>query len=199
MSYDKALVAGKLRRWEKYLENYSLPKWEEIPDFGLYMDQVLTLLKEYLDYLPPELKDEEFVTASTINNYVRKKFMPEPVKKRYYRIHIAYLIMICTLKQSLSLTMLQKIIPSDMSETMTEQVYSSFASRHKVVAQYFLDMIRLIGGDILDHENNGEEIIAEDTDDLITTSAVIGGFSRLLAEKLLLLDGKSLKNGDRID
>ena len=24
MAYDKALVAGKLRRWEKYLDNYRL-------------------------------------------------------------------------------------------------------------------------------------------------------------------------------
>ena len=37
MGYDKALIAGKLRRWEKFLEKYRLPDWEEIPDFGLYM------------------------------------------------------------------------------------------------------------------------------------------------------------------
>ena len=35
MEYDKQLVAGKLRRWEKYLNNYSLPQWEDIPDIGL--------------------------------------------------------------------------------------------------------------------------------------------------------------------
>ena len=97
MAYDKDLVAAKLRRWEKFLENYSLPSWDEIPNFGLYMEQVVTLLYEYVDYLPPELKDEQVVTPSAINNYVRTKVMPEPVKKRYYRIHIAYLIMICTL------------------------------------------------------------------------------------------------------
>ena len=98
MNYDKALVAGKLRRWETYLNNYRLPAWEQIPDLGLYMEQVIALLRQYLDYLPPELKDEEFITAAAINNYVRTKIMPEPVKKRYYRIHIAYLLVICTLK-----------------------------------------------------------------------------------------------------
>ena len=100
MAYDNALVAGKLRRWERYLDNFRLPQWEEIPDFGLYMEQVITLLREYLDYLPPELKEEQFITAATINNYVRTKVMPEPVKRRYYRVHIAYLIIILTLKQS---------------------------------------------------------------------------------------------------
>ena len=46
MTFDKALIAGKLRRWEKYLDNYRLPEWEAIPDFGLYMEQVIDLLKE---------------------------------------------------------------------------------------------------------------------------------------------------------
>ncbi|MBQ1502212.1 MAG: DUF1836 domain-containing protein, partial [Firmicutes bacterium] len=66
MAFDKRLIAGKLRRWEKYLNNYRLPRWEEIPDLGLYMDQVLTWLGKYLDYLPPELKEEQFITATTI-------------------------------------------------------------------------------------------------------------------------------------
>ena len=56
MAYDNDLIAGKLRRWEKYLEHYRLPAWEEIPDFGLYMEQVVQLLKQYLSYLPPGLK-----------------------------------------------------------------------------------------------------------------------------------------------
>ena len=43
MAYDNDLIAGKLRRWEKYLEHYRLPAWEEIPDFGLYMEQVVQL------------------------------------------------------------------------------------------------------------------------------------------------------------
>ena len=89
MSYDKALVAGKLRRWEKYLNAYHLPRWEEIPDFGLYMEQLIVLLKQHLDYLPPELKEEQFITASTINNYVRTRIMKKKKKKRYYRVHIA--------------------------------------------------------------------------------------------------------------
>ena len=48
MSYDNRLTAGKLRRWEKYLQDYRLPKWEDIPDFGLYMEQVLALLRRGL-------------------------------------------------------------------------------------------------------------------------------------------------------
>ena len=37
MAYDNDLIAGKLRRWEGYMDEFRLPVWEEIPDFGLYM------------------------------------------------------------------------------------------------------------------------------------------------------------------
>ena len=50
MSYDKELVAHKLQRWENYLNNYKLPAWKELPDIGLYMDQVIALLGQYLDF-----------------------------------------------------------------------------------------------------------------------------------------------------
>ena len=48
MSYDKALIAGKLRRWEKHLMRFRLPEWDEIPDFGLYMKQTVDLLRKSL-------------------------------------------------------------------------------------------------------------------------------------------------------
>ena len=117
MSYDKELIAGKLRRWEKYLERFWLPEWKELPDLGLYMDQVVKLLQDYLDYMPPEMKDGQTITAAAINNYVRIKVMPEPQKKRYYRVHIAYLIIICTLKQSLSIAFIRNSSPSDSPRT----------------------------------------------------------------------------------
>ena len=49
MNFDNDLVVGKLRRWEKYLAAYRLPEWDAIPDFGLYMEQVVQFLKQYLD------------------------------------------------------------------------------------------------------------------------------------------------------
>lgn len=198
MGYDKALVAGKLRRWEKYLDNYRLPAWEEIPDFGLYMEQVIALLRQYLDYLPPELKEEQFITAATINNYVRTKIMPEPVKKRYYRIHIAYLLVICTLKQGLSIALIQRILPMGLSPEEVRRVYSAYAERHRKSAAFFTEQVRRVAGPILDHEGNDPEYSTGQTEELIISSAVIGGFARLLAEKLMLLEGKDLSNGGSI-
>ena len=197
MNYNKDLIAGKLRRWEKYLENYRLPRWEDIPDMGLYMEQVIKLLKQYLDYLPPELKEENFITAATINNYVRKKIMPEPINRKYYRKHIAYLIIICSLKQSLSIPVLQKMIPVDLTEEELKETYTAYVNRQKIGVSYFAKQVRLAAAGVLDHEYESE-LATDSTEDLIYLSAVISGFARLFAEKLLLLEGKTLENGGDI-
>ena len=68
MEYDKELIAHKLQRWDKFITDYHLPDWETIPDFGLYMDQVIVLLEQYLSFIPaPVGGKERFVTSSTIN------------------------------------------------------------------------------------------------------------------------------------
>ncbi len=200
MDYDEKLIAGKLRRWEKYLQSYTLPLWDEIPDIGYYMEQVIALLKDCLDYLPPELKEEQFITAATINNYVRKKVIPEPVKKKYYRTHIAYLIVICSLKRCLSLATLQTMLPLGMTEEELKETYNSYVRLHHKVILYFTDAVRQASGAILGHDDSGEEgLTFDDTADLVDAAAIVSGFSRLLAEKLLLLKGRTIKNGGSIE
>ena len=162
MSYDKELVAGKLRRWDRYLNRYRLPAWEEIPDIGLYMEQVITLLRRYLDYLPPELKDEEAITAAAVNNYVRNRVMPGPVKKRYYRIHLAYLIMICTLKQGISLSLVQRLLPAELTEEQLRPIYSEYVERHSLTARYFTQEVRAACATILEHEGEAPAMLQTD-------------------------------------
>jgi len=194
MRLEKELVAGKLRRWEKYLYNFQLPNWEMIPDFGLYMDQIIGLLTEYLDYLPPEIKSDRIITAATINNYVRMKIMPEPQNKKYYRVHIAYLIMICTLKQSLNIAMIQKIIPLSLGEEEVREIYGAYVRRHRFAADYFIEQIRSFVTPLLQNDEGAEQI----SEQLIYSTCILSGLSRLLAEKLILLEGYSA-NSEGID
>ena len=198
MKFDKELIAGKLRRWEKYLGSYRLPDWEELPDIGLYMEQGVTLLKGYLNYLPPELEEEQFITPAAINNYVRKKIMPEPVRKKYYRVQIAYLIMICTLKHCLSIPTLQTMLPRGMTEAEVEHTYTAYVNRHRIASDFYVRQVREAAAGILDQQSYSE-LATDDTTDLIVSAAVISGFSRLLADKLLLLDGKTLETGGSIE
>lgn len=189
MDFDGKLIAEKLKRWENYVEKYRLPQWDFIPDIGLYMEQLIPLMQGYLNYLPPDLREESVITPAAINNYVRKGIMPEPRKKRYYREHVVYLIIICTLKQSLPLSVLERLIPADLDLVTLSAVYDAFVARHTAAAESFLGQMRAcapVG-------ENGEYRAAtrEETYGIILNAALTGGFSTLLAEKLILLDGKT--------
>ncbi|MCI5690170.1 MAG: DUF1836 domain-containing protein [Clostridiales bacterium] len=183
MPYDKELIAHKLIRWEHYLNNYKLPAWKEIPDIGLYMDQVIALLGQYLDFIPIEDAKDKPVTPTTINNYVRLKVMPAPEKRKYYRVHIAFLIMIFTLKQGISLNGLQQLLPSTADEEETRTFYTSYVARLQEVGNFYTAQTRAAVQDILDPQSSDEGAI----ENVIIQSILQSGFSRIMAEKLLHL------------
>ncbi len=186
MNYDKELIARKMLRWEIFLADYQLPKWEELPDFGLYMDQVITLLNQHLYYLPQEDHGEELVTPTAINNYVRLKIMPAPEKKRYRRIHLAYLFMICTLKQTVTIAQVQKLIPVGLNEEEVKLLYSNYVARHLEVGQRFIDNIRHCATPMLDPNSTMETATVEN---MVAGMVLMSGYYRLLAEKIIGLKG----------
>jgi len=187
MQYDKSLVAHKLLRWDKFITDYHLPEWDSIPDFGLYMDQVIVLLEQYLSFIPtPAGAKEHIVTSATINNYVRLKIMPAPVKRKYHRIHIAYLIMILTMKQSLSISDVQKILPQDSSEANVRAVYEDYSLKFRRVGLFFNQQVQSGAEGI---RTATEQSCDNAVELLVIESALIAGFSKILAEKLIRLCG----------
>ena len=78
------------------LKEFRLPTYKEIPSVGLYLDQVSKYINDSLAVIP-----ECTVTNSMISNYVKKKLVPNPVKKQYGRDQIAYLIFIALSKRVL--------------------------------------------------------------------------------------------------
>ncbi|MBR2131477.1 MAG: DUF1836 domain-containing protein [Oscillospiraceae bacterium] len=137
MSYENEMISARLSEWVSGMEQFQLPDWEKLPPLELYMDQVIILLKQYLSPLYPS-DDEKAITASIINNYVRMKVMPPPVKKKYARVHLAYLIMICLLKQSLSISCIQRMLPSEKNEEDVKAVYNNFVEQYHTVCDTFI-------------------------------------------------------------
>lgn len=186
MQYNRELIAHKLQRWDDFISSYHLPDWEAIPDFGLYMDQVVVLLEQYLSFIPaPSAEKERFITAATINNYVRLKIMPAPVKRKYYRVHIAYLIMILTMKQGLSISDVQKIVPHDLPQEEVQQVYRYYCDVFRQLALFFVGQVKNASRDICDPDNTGSGNHAVEL--LVIESGLVAGFSKILAEKLVRL------------
>jgi len=96
----------EMKDWIKKIENLKLPRWNELPDFNLYSDQVLEYVNDTIGLVFFNLveSDEKLLTSSMINNYVKNRIMPPPNKKRYNKDHIAFIITITILKQVGNLT-----------------------------------------------------------------------------------------------
>ena len=194
MHCDYDLLAHKLQRWNNYITNYHLPEWDAIPDFGLYMDQVIVLLEGYLSFIPTgsagkDSKEQQVVTSSTINNYVRLKIMPAPVKRKYFRVHIAYLIMILTMKQSISISDVQKIMPEGSDVSSVRRAYEDYSQKFREIALFFNRQMQSAWDDL--HSGDRSDDAQPDergaSGRLVIESALIAGFSKILAEKLIRL------------
>ncbi len=148
-------LSVKLEEIDKEIKSSHIPMWEELPSFELYMDQVIGLLNQYLVII----KDNEAITKNMINNYVKMKIIPAPVKKKYSRIHIAYLVLVCMLKQVFSISMIKSILRSDAEEEEFSKLYNSFVSNIYEAAAF--DLEKYSKGNADDMENCVIKLSAE--------------------------------------
>ncbi len=173
-------IMQTLQAWEQDLTGYFLPTWDDLPPIDLYMDQVVAILGQYLT-IASQRKNEPtapIITPSTINNYVRLKLLPPPHKKKYSRLHLAYLIMICTLKPTLSISEMQKLLPLDLSESEIQTIYNDFVMTHAKTSLYFLEQVKS-----LEPKENSADIRR-----FICQGAIISGFIQSMNEQLLAQD-----------
>ena len=183
MHYDRERVVQRMRKWETYLNEHALPSWDELPALDLYMDQVVALLNSYLGFLPKEVGMDAVVTAAAVNNYVRKKIMPAPVKKRYSRIHLAYLLMICSLKQSVSISYIQQMLPPTLTEQQVQDVYNRFAEQQRRTTLYFVEQVNQQASRLLAEGKTDDDGV----NNIVTAFAVTASLSRMATEKLILM------------
>lgn len=80
------------------VKDFVLPKYEDIPDIGMFLDQVAKYISKYMEPL-----ESITITSSMISNYVKMGLIKNPVKKQYYTEQIACLIFITLAKSVLSL------------------------------------------------------------------------------------------------
>ena len=103
------------------LINYRLPRYSELPEIELYMDQLLSYLK--LHMLDGE---REVITNTMINNYVKHGIVKAPVKKKYKKYHIAYLLAVLFLKKVYSLDEINKLVNIQINSTDIVEAYDTF-------------------------------------------------------------------------
>lgn len=109
------------------MSNFHIPRWEELPSLNLYIDQVVTLVEDYLKNLIYITEDEnKIITKTMINNYVKHGILNPPINKKYNKSHIAFLIVICILKQVYSINAINALIKIALETSGIELSYDKF-------------------------------------------------------------------------
>ena len=106
------------------LRDFHLPRYEELPDVGLYLEQTAKNISEFLTPL-----EEGSLTPSMVSNYVKKGLIRNPVKKQYGREQIAYLFFIALTKNVLSLDGLINFIALQKRTYSLQKAYDYFCEQ----------------------------------------------------------------------
>lgn len=108
-----------------------MPRWNELPDIDLYLDQVVGYLERLLGTYNVS-KEDKVITKTMINNYVKQGIMPSPEKKKYNKTHIAYLLVICILKQVYSINDIGRLISLTIEHYDLSKAYNRFCANLEV-------------------------------------------------------------------
>ena len=92
----------------------------DIPDIGLYMDQVTTFMDAHLKNTTREPASDKILTKTMINNYAKNDLLPPPSKKKYSRDHVLLLIFIYYYKGILSISDIQELL-----QPITERYFAN--------------------------------------------------------------------------
>lgn len=90
-------------------KNFKMPRYNELPDIDLYIDQVLSYIDKVFEPLQIS-KDEKPLTSSMVNNYVKKGVVPTTIRKKYSKSHIAYLFIVYIAKQNFTIDEIGRMV-----------------------------------------------------------------------------------------
>lgn len=113
----------ELEELRERLETQRPASWEQLPDFALYMDQVLS----YMDRQIIRFNEGDSLTAAMVNNYTKTGLVPRAEGKKYKREHLAYLTAICVLKHVMSTRDMDLLIREELQgERSVDEGYAAF-------------------------------------------------------------------------
>ncbi|MDO5708016.1 MAG: DUF1836 domain-containing protein [Andreesenia angusta] len=111
----------------KDLNRVKLPRWDEFPEFGIYRDQLISIVNSSIDNVL-YIEENTLLTKSMLNNYVKWKMIPKPIKKKYYKNHIAFCIVISCFKPILTIANINKGIKLQTRIESEENAYNRFCN-----------------------------------------------------------------------
>lgn len=154
------------------VRGFRLPRYQEIPTVGLYLEQTAQYIGGYLEPL-----GEFALTPSMISNYVKKDLIASPVKKRYSRDQLSYLFFIAVAKSVLSLDALGDFIQIQQKTYDLERAYDYFCGEFENVLQFTFEVRDMM--EELGEENSMEKRLLD--------TCIVAAVQKIYLEKHLRL------------
>ena len=120
------------------LKELKLPRYKDLPDFGIYSEQLVEIVNKALEAM---FDKDNKLTKSMVNNYVKHKIMPSPIKKRYFRNHIVYCLVITVFKNNLSIAEIDGGILHELKKSSIEESYNYFCDKIESVMRLIIDIL----------------------------------------------------------
>lgn len=117
------------------MQSFRLPRYSEVPNVGLYLEQASKYISEYLAPL-----GDLTLTGSMISNYVKKGLISSPVKKQYSRDQLVYLMFIALAKSVLSLDALADFIRLQERTYPLETAYDYFCQEFEALLFFSFEL-----------------------------------------------------------
>jgi len=154
-------ITHELDTWLKSLPDRHPVSWDQLPDIGLYMDQVLTYVDRQLG-LFRQTGQEHVLTPAMINNYIKDSLLPRAELKKYAPTHLAILTTIGALKQVLSMQDLQTLLSGLTGPEAARDFYDRFLNEQKRVIGETVQSVtqRLSDVDAIEAHDTGNTGIA---------------------------------------
>ena len=120
------------------IKNWQILRYDELPDFGLYIDQLIHVAETQAEPLSI-VRTYQHLTPSMVNNYVKNNILPPPIKKKYNREHLAILIVIAFLKSVYSIDEIRQGIEISLQNKNYTVAYGEFCDFiENAIKKYFL-------------------------------------------------------------
>lgn len=113
------------------IETFRLPRYREIPDVGLYLDQTVKYINRHL--APLGCME---ITTSMVSNYVKKGYITNPVHKQYSADQIAYLFFITVAKSVLAMDHIARLFDMQKKTYDSQVAYDFFCQELENMLQY---------------------------------------------------------------
>ena len=111
------------RRIAASAAGFALPRYDDLPGMGLYLDQTVQYVNSHFRTFPGmEL------TGSMVSNYVKKGLISHPVRKKYTRDQIGYLMYIVVVKNVLSMENIQFLFSIQQERFAPQAAYNLFCT-----------------------------------------------------------------------